>query len=80
VIRRNIFTAAPPDGDYILSTSGATWNIDRTKADRAVLRLVSGERNRKSALAALLGLAATDKTDAWETAGPGSYRLVQRYR
>jgi hypothetical protein len=80
VIRRGTFTAAPPAGDYVLSTTGATWNVDRTKGDSAVLRFVTGERTRTSALAALLGLAAADKTDAWETAGPGSYRLVQRYR
>jgi len=80
VIRRGIFTAVPPAGDYVLSTNGATWNVDRAKGSSTVLRLVAGERNRKSALTALLGLAGADKTDAWETAGPGSYRLVQRYR
>jgi hypothetical protein len=80
VFRRGIFTTTPPAGDYVLSGSGATWNVDRAKGDSVVLRFVAGERNKQSALATLLRLAAADKADAWETAGPGSYRLLERYR
>jgi hypothetical protein len=60
VIRRGIFTAIPPAGDYFLSTTGLTWNVDRTSAGGGVLRILAGERNKKSALATLLGLAAGD--------------------
>ena len=80
MIRRGIFTATPPAGDYLLSTTGLTWNVDRTSADGGVLRIHAGERDKKRALAALLGLAAGDRADAWETAGVGSYRLIERYR
>ena len=79
-IRRRIFTAMPPAGDYILTTTGLTWNVDRKSADSAVLRIVAGEGSKKSAWTTILGLAAADRTDAWETAGPGSYRLIERYR
>jgi hypothetical protein len=80
VIRRGIFTAVPPAGDYLLSTTGLTWNVDRAGADGGVLRVLAGEPNKKSALATLLGLAAGERADAWESAGAGSYRLIERYR
>jgi hypothetical protein len=78
VIRRRVFTATPPAGDYVLSTSGLTWNVDRTSATGGVLRILAGEPNRNSALEALLGLADADRAGAWETVGTGSYRLIER--
>lgn len=80
MIRRGIFTATPPAGDYILSTTGLTWSVDRPSADGLVMRVVAGERDRKSALARLLALAEGDRADAWETFGTGSYRLIKRCR
>jgi hypothetical protein len=80
LIRRDTFTAVPPAGDYFLSTTGLTWNVDRTSADGIVLRVVAGERTRKSALARLLELAEGAGSDAWETFGTGTYRLIKRCR
>ena len=80
MIRRDIFTATPPSGDYMLSTTGLTWSVDRTRSDGVVVRVVAGERNRKGALARLLALADGDSTDAWESFGAGSYRLIKRCR
>jgi len=80
VIRRRIFSADPPPGDYILTTTGLTWNLDCRSAGDSVLRLVAGEQHKPSALAKLLELAERDSVDAWETFGAGSYRLIERYR
>ena len=80
MIRRRIFSADPPPGDYILTTTGLTWNLDCRSAGDGVLRLVAGERNKQSALAKLLELAERDSVDAWETFGHASYRLIERYR
>ena len=80
MIRRDTFTAAPPAGDYFLSTTGLTWNVDRTSADGIVLRVVAGERSKKSALARLLELAEGAGADAWETFGTDTYRLIKRFR
>jgi hypothetical protein len=80
VIRRDTFTTTPPSGDYVLSTTGLTWSIDRTSPDGVVMRIVAGERTKKGALARLLMLAEGDRADAWETFGTGSYRLIKRCR
>jgi len=80
VIRRDVFTASPPGGDYILSSTGLTWHVRRTNGSGSVMSISAGELNRKSALAALLSLAEGDKADAWEAAGTGSFRLIRRYR
>ena len=79
-MRRDIFTAHPPHGDYILSPTGFTWDVRRATGSGSVMSISTGERNRKAALASLLALAEGDKADAWETAGTGSFWLLQRYR
>lgn len=80
MIRRDVFTAHPPGGDYLLSPTGLTWGVRRTTGSGSVTGISAGERDRKMALATLLSLAEGDKADAWETAGPGSFRLIKRYR
>jgi hypothetical protein len=80
LIRQQIFTASPPCGDYILGSTGVSWNVDRTNGNGSVMRISAGERNKKTALAALLSLAEGDKTDAWEPVGTNSYRLIKRHR
>lgn len=81
MIRRDIFSANPPPrGDYILSTTGLTWNVRRANGNGSVMSIADGARDRKSALATLLSLAESDKADAWETSGIGSFRLIKRYR
>ncbi|HEY5616729.1 MAG TPA: hypothetical protein VIK60_02230 [Vicinamibacterales bacterium] len=79
-MRRQIFTARPTRGDYILGSTGVSWHVDRTNGDGAVMRISAGERNRKIALASLLSLAEGDKADAWEPFGNNSYRLIERHR
>lgn len=79
-MHRDIFTADPPRGDYLLSPTGLTWGVRRVNDTGGVMSISEGERNRKKAVAALLSLAEGDKADAWEPAGPGSFRLIKRYR
>ena len=80
MIRRQIFTTRPPDGDYILGSTGVSWNVDRATGDGTVMRISAGERNKKIALASLVSLAEGDKVDAWEPVGIDSYRLIRRHR
>lgn len=79
-MRRDIFTAHPPRGDYFLSPTGLTWGVRRMNGSGSVMSISEGERNRKIALAAVLSLAEGDKADAWEPAGTGSFRLIKRFR
>lgn len=80
MIRRDVFTASPPLGDYVLSPTGLTWGVRRTSGTGSLMSISAGERNRKSALMTLLALAEGDQVDAWEPAGNGSFRLVTRFR
>jgi hypothetical protein len=79
-IRRAVFTALPLEGDYVLSPTGFTWNVRRSNGDGSVQSITAGTRDRALALSHLVALADGDDTDAWETAGSGSFWLVGRFR
>jgi hypothetical protein len=78
--RRETLTANPPDGDYILSPTGYSWNVRRSIGDGSVQSIAAGERKKAVALTSLISLAEADKTDAWETVGTGVFWLLQRFR
>ena len=78
--RREILTASPPNGDYILSPTGYSWNVRRSIGDGSVQSIAAGERKKAVALASLISLAEADKTDAWETVGTGVFWLLHRFR
>ena len=80
MFRRETLTANPPNGDFILSPTGYTWNVRRSLGDGSAASVIAGERNKAIARAGLLSLAETDKTDAWETAGTGVFWLLRRFR
>ena len=80
MFRRETLTANPPDGDYILSPTGYSWNVRRSIGDGSVQSITAGERKKAVALASLLSLAEADKTDAWETVGIGEYWLLRSFR
>jgi hypothetical protein len=80
IVIRDTFSADPPGGDYILKPTGLTWGVDRTTGTGSVMRVVPGEQKKEDALATLLSLARGDGTDAWESAGAVSYRLIKRFR
>jgi hypothetical protein len=79
-MHRGVFTATLPEGDYVLRTTGVSWNVDRATAAGSVLQLLAGEHSRKNALERMLALARNDGTDAWEAWGARSYRLIRRHR
>ena len=80
MFRRQILTANPPEGDFILSPTGYSWNVRRSLGHGSVQSIVAGERKKDVALASLISLAAAHKTDAWETVGTGVFWLLQRFR
>jgi hypothetical protein len=80
MFRRETLTANPPNGDFILSPTGYSWNVRRSLGDGSAASIVAGERNKAIARAGLMSLAETDKTDAWETAGTGVFWLLRRFR
>ena len=80
MMRREVFTTSPPQGDYILNPNGFTWHVRRATGVGSVLSISVADRTRKTALATLLSLAEADQADAWENEGPESFRLVKRFR
>ena len=80
MFRRETLTANPPDGDYILSPTGYSWNVRRSIGGGSVQSISAGERKKAVALASLLSLAEADKTDAWESAGTSVFWLLRRFR
>jgi hypothetical protein len=80
MFRRETLTADPPDGDYILSATGYSWNVRRSLGNGSVQSIAAGERRRGVALASLISQAEADKTDAWETIGTRVFRLLRRFR
>jgi hypothetical protein len=79
-LERPTFTRSPSSGDYILGHTGISWSVDRRNGNGSVMRMSEGGRRRATALEALLSLAAAERTDAWETAGAGEWRLIKRHR
>jgi hypothetical protein len=79
-IHRAVFTALPLKGDYVLSPTGYSWNVRQSSGDGSVRSILAGVRDRTSARARLVALAESDQTDAWESAGIDSVRLVAGFR
>jgi len=80
MFKRQTLTANPLEGDFVLSPTGYSWNVRRSLGDGSVQSIAEGERKKAAALASLISLAETDKTDAWETVGTGVFWLVRRFR
>ncbi|HVQ13519.1 MAG TPA: hypothetical protein VMS40_08010 [Vicinamibacterales bacterium] len=80
MLRRKTLTASPPAGDYILSPTGYSWGVRRSIGEGSAQSIAGGERKKAVALAQLVSLAETDKTDAWETVGTGVFWLLRRFR
>jgi hypothetical protein len=80
MFRRQTLTANPPDGDFILSPTGYSWNVRRSLGNGSVQSIAAGERKKAIALASMISRAEADQTDAWETVGTGVFRLLRRFR
>ena len=79
-IARWIYTRSPLIGDYVLGRTGVSWNVERSLGVNGVARIQSGIPCQSTARDAVLRGARVDATDAWETAGPGEFRLIRGYR
>ena len=79
MFQREILTANPPEGDFILSTTGYSWNVRRSLGNGSVQSIADGERKKAVALASVVSLAEANKTDAWETVGT-EFWLLRRFR
>ena len=74
------YTRHPLAGDYILDRTGVSWSVNRSLGNGAVARLTEGGVHKGTARDAVVKSAHTDATDAWETAGAGTFRLLEAYR
>lgn len=79
-MHRDVHTATPIKGDYILSFTGLTWNVLRSTGEASATSVSSGDRDRKTALARIRTLTEQDGADGWEAGGHGLYRQVTRFR
>jgi hypothetical protein len=79
-LARSIYTRRPIIGDYVLGRTGVSWNIERSLGVDGVARIQSGVTCESTARDAVVTGARADATDAWETAGPGEFRLIRGYR
>ena len=80
MFRRQTLTDNPPDGDFILSPTGYSWNVRRSLGNGSAQSIAAGERKKAVALASIMSLAEADRTDAWETVGTGVFWLLRRFR
>ncbi len=80
MMHREIYTARPIVGDYILSFTGLSWNILRRVGDDSALSISTGDRDRKSALARIRTLSESDGADAWQADGDNLFRQIVRFR
>ena len=71
--------AEPVDGDYILSSTGYSWNVRRRNGD-GTQSISEGERDKAVARAQVISRADTDKTDAWQKTSPGEFWLLKAFR
>lgn len=79
-MRRETLISSPPDGDYILSPTGFSWNVRRSNGDGTVQSIADGGRDKAVAFARVITLAGDDRTDAWETVSGGEFWLLRRFR
>jgi len=76
----HIYTRKPLIGDYVLSRTGVSWNVDHSVGVDGVGRIQSGLTCKFTARDAVVRGARADATNAWETAGPSEFRLIRGYR
>jgi hypothetical protein len=80
VIKRETVTVQPLEHDYILGTTGLSWNVRRSNGNGAVASVSEAIRDKHTALLQVLSLAEADHTDAWETVGTGVFWRLKRFR
>jgi hypothetical protein len=80
MMHREIHTAQPVAGDYILPFTGFTWNVLRSTGRQSAMGVSTGDRDRKTALARIRTLSEHENADGWEADGSDLFRQVTRFR
>ena len=70
VVQRETVTVQPLEYDYILGTTGFSWNVRRSNGKGAVSSISEGIRDKRKALLQVLSLAEADHTDAGRRRAP----------
>ena len=79
-MHRDVYTATPVIGDYILRSTGYSWNVLRYIGSGAATSISTGDRLRKSALERVRSLSETDGADGWEASSNNLFRQIVRFR
>ena len=77
---RDTLTTQPPERDYVLGTTGLSWNVRRSDGLGGFFSLSEGNRDKSAAVTKALSLGEADRTDVWETVGNGMFRRLGRFR
>lgn len=77
---REVLSAGPVEGDYILSPTGFSWNVLRSNGNHGGSSVATGERDKKAAIAHVRRLAAAAGADGWETVGSGLFWRISHHR
>ena len=80
MMHREVYTARPIIGDYILSFTGLSWNILRRIGENRALSISTGDRDRKTALERIRTLSEADGSDAWQVDDDQLFRQIVRFR
>ena len=80
MMHREVYTARPIIGDYILSFTGLSWNILRRIGENRALSISTGDRDRKTALERIRTLSEADGSDAWQVDDDHLFRQIVRFR
>jgi hypothetical protein len=77
---RDTLTTQPPERDYLLGTTGLSWNVRRSDGIGGCFSVSEGNRDKSAAVTKALSLGEADRTDVWETVGNGMFRRLGRFR
>jgi len=77
---RDTLTTQPPERDYVLGTTGLSWNVRRSNGTGGCFSISEGNRDKRAAVTKALSLGEADRTDVWETVGDGMFRRLGRFR
>jgi hypothetical protein len=77
---RETTTTQPLERDYVLGTTGLSWNVRRSNGVGGFFSVSEGNRDRRAAVIKALSLGEADRTDVWETLGNGVFWRLGRFR
>ena len=73
-------TTTPPEHDYVVRFTGYSWSVRRSNGSGGFFSIAEGERDRRMAIANVIALAESARTDVWETVGDGVFWRLRRCR